>query len=99
MDRSVIVSELEEFKKQVIIYEQVSTDYEQAKEKLEKAKQYVPQRLSEFDEKYFPEFVESKIGNRNQPKEFGFLDPRRFSKKLLKSVIMKLINIIKLCQN
>ena len=83
MDRSVIVSELEEFKKQVIIYEQVSTDYEQAKEKLEKAKQYVPQRLSEFDEKYFPEFVESKIGNRNQPKEFGFLDPRRFSKKAI----------------
>lgn len=81
MDRTTIISELENIKDKVITYEKSVARFKQANEEFEEAKNYEPRRLMEFDNKYFPEYVESKIGKNNQPKEFGYFDPRRFSKK------------------
>ncbi|HFI0015373.1 hypothetical protein ACPC58_09635 [Streptococcus sp. VTCC 12905] len=81
MDRTTIISELENIKDKVITYEKSVARFKQANKEFEEAKNYEPRRLVEFDNKYFPEFVESKIGKKNQPKEFAYFDPRRLSKK------------------
>lgn len=81
MDRTTIISELENIKDKVITYEKSVARFKQANKEFEEAKNYEPRRLVEFDNKYFPEYVESKIGKKNQPKEFGYFDPRRLSKK------------------
>lgn len=81
MDRTTIISELEDFKGKVIEYEKSIAKFELANKRFEEAKRYEPRRLLEFDDKYFPEYVKSKRGKLNQPKEFAYFDPRRLSKK------------------
>lgn len=81
MDRMTIISELEDFKGKVIEYEKSIAKFELANKRFEEAKRYEPRRLLEFDDKYFPEYVKSKRGKLNQPKEFAYFDPRRLSKK------------------
>lgn len=81
MDRTAIILELENIKDQVLTYEESVARFEQASKKIEEVKNYEPRRLAEFDAKYFPEFLESKIGKKSEPKEFASFDPRRLSKK------------------
>lgn len=62
MDRTTIISELENIKDKVITYEKSVARFKQANKEFEEAKNYEPRRLVEFDDKYFSEYVESKIG-------------------------------------
>lgn len=81
MNRTTIISELENIKDKVITYEESVARFKEANKKLEEVKNYEPRRLIEFDDKYFPKYVESKIGKKSYPKEFAYFDLRRFSKK------------------
>lgn len=49
MDRTTIISELENVKDKVIIYEEEDARFKQANKKFEEAKNYNPRRLKEFD--------------------------------------------------
>ena len=46
-------------------------EFEQVQKLFEDAQSYKARRVIEFDEKNFPEYIESKIGKKNPPKEFS----------------------------
>lgn len=80
MDRTTIISELENIKDKVITYEKSVARFKQANKEFEEAKNYEPRRLVEFDNKYFPEFVESKIGRRISLKNLLILTQEDYQK-------------------
>lgn len=92
MNRETIITELENFKEQIEAYEKALVEFEQAQKLFEDAQSYKARRVIEFDEKNFPEYIESKIGKKNPPKEFANFDPRRLLKKSVTNRNSEIVN-------